>query len=70
MSVRREVTLWQSSPAAYFSCVGGSEEVGTGEEEMSLLENKLQDLHIQRYVVCVSGWMASYFLLGDALSNN
>eukprot|EP00731_Ephydatia_muelleri_P024907 Em0016g1178a len=29
-------------------CVGGSEEVGTGEEEMNLLENKLQDLHIQR----------------------
>eukprot|EP00731_Ephydatia_muelleri_P037658 Em0531g2a len=48
VSVRREVTLWQSSPAAYFSCVGGSEEVGTGEEEMNLLENKLQDLHIQR----------------------
>ncbi|KAL5484712.1 hypothetical protein EMCRGX_G021252 [Ephydatia muelleri] len=50
VSVRREVTLWQSSPAAYFSCVGGSEEVGTGEEEMNLLENKLQDLHIQRSV--------------------
>ena len=43
VSIRRELSLWKSTPSAdYFSC-GGPIEV---------LEAKLQDLHAQRYV-CV-----------------
>lgn len=42
MSIKRELSKWKSSPSTYFSCA-------EPEKELSLLEAKLKDLHIQRY---------------------